>query len=285
MRPQRRPISSRAAPSSAREDLTGPAAKKTQSPGFAPTCAARPAFSSSLRFLATGPPSSPSSCDEDVGEPLGAALLGPLLPGVELLARLARSPGHDHGADVRRLEDPERGVREVLRALGQLEVHAQVGLVGAVARHRLGVGHPRDRGRDVVADQRPDGPQHVLGERDDVVLLDEAHLDVELGELRLPVGAEVLVAVAAGDLEVALHAGDHQQLLEQLRALRQGVPAAGLQPRGHQEVAGALGGGPGQRRGLDLDEAAASCSTSRAARLTSLRSRIAAAGPERRRSR
>ena len=49
--------------------------------------------------------------------------------------------------------------------------------------------------------------------------------------------------------------GDHQQLLEQLRALRQGVPAAGLQPRGHQEVAGALGRGAGQGRRLDLDEA------------------------------
>src|SRR3712207_7044962 len=46
-----------------------------------------------------------------------------------------------------------------------------------------------------------------------------SHLDVELGELRLPVGAEVLVAVAAGDLEVALGAGHHEQLLEQLRAL------------------------------------------------------------------
>ena len=42
--------------------------------------------------------------------------------------------------------------------------------------------------------------------REHVVLVDEAHLDVELGELRLPVGAEVLVAVAARDLVVALHA-------------------------------------------------------------------------------
>ena len=30
----------------------------------------------------------------------------------------------------------------------------------------------------------------------------------------------------------------------------------GLQPRGHEEVARALGGRPGQRRGLDLDEPA-----------------------------
>ena len=100
----------------------------------------------------------------------------------------------------------------------------------------------------------PQRDQDLLGQRDDVVLVDEAHLDVELGELGLPVGAEVLVAVAAGDLVVALHAGDHQQLLEQLRALRQGVPAAGLEPRRHQEVAGALRGRAGQRRGLDLDE-------------------------------
>src|SRR5690606_38378967 len=46
----------------------------------------------------------------------------------------------------------------------------------------------------------------------------------------------------------------HQQLLEQLRALGQCVPAPGLQARRHQEVAGALGGRAGQRRGLDLDE-------------------------------
>ena len=145
IRPPRRPISSRAAPSSAREDLAGPAAKKTQSPGLAPTCAASPARSASVRFLATGPPQLAVLADEHVGQAPGAALLGPLLPGVELLARLARAAGHHHGADVRRLEHPERRVAEVVGALDELEAEAQVGLVGAVAGHRLGVGHPRDR--------------------------------------------------------------------------------------------------------------------------------------------
>ena len=42
-------------------------------------------------------------------------------------------------------------------------------------------------------------------------------LDIELGELGLTVGAEVLVAVAACHLVVAFHAGNLQQLLEQLR--------------------------------------------------------------------
>ena len=73
-----------------------------------------------------------------------------------------------------------------------------------------------------------------------VVLVDEAHLEVELRELGLAVAAQVLVAVAAGDLEVAVDAGDHQQLLELLRALRQRVDAARLEPRRDDEVARAL---------------------------------------------
>ena len=63
-----------------------------------------------------------------------------------------------------------------------------------------------------------------------VVLVDEAGLDVELHELELAVGPQVLVPQAAGDLEVAVDAADHQQLLEELRALGQRVEAAGLEP-------------------------------------------------------
>ena len=54
-------ISLRAAPSSSCDERRGPAAKKTQSPGFAPTASTSPARSASEMFLATGPPSSPSS--------------------------------------------------------------------------------------------------------------------------------------------------------------------------------------------------------------------------------
>ena len=91
---------------------------------------------------------------------------------------------------------------------------------------------------------------------EDVLLVDERHLQVELGELGLAVGAEVLVAEAARDLEVALEAADHQQLLEQLRRLRQRVPGAADQPAGHEEVARALGRRAGQDRRLDLEEVA-----------------------------
>ena len=248
--------SPRSAPSSARERLTGPAAKKMQSPAAAPVWAARPARSASDRFFATGPRSSPSVPDEHVREALRAALPGPLLPLVEHAARLLGAARHHDRADVRRLEDRELAAREVVGALHELEAEAQVGLVRAEAAHRLRIRHARQRRLQLDADRAPHRAEHVLAERDHVVLLDEAHLDVELGELRLAVRAEVLVAVAARDLEVALEAADHQQLLEQLRALRQRVERTRLQARRHEEVARALRGRARQRRRLDLDEVA-----------------------------
>ncbi len=103
---------------------------------------------------------------------------------------------------------------------------------------------------------RGDAEVELLHELQDVVLLDEAHLQVELRELRLPVRAQVLVAVAAGDLEVALESGHHQQLLELLRRLRQGVEAARVDAAGHQVVARTLRRRVGQHGRLDLDELA-----------------------------
>ena len=79
--------------------------------------------------------------------------------------------------------------------------------------------------------------------------VDEAGLEVELGELELAVGAQVLVAHAASDLVVAVEPADHEELLGDLRALRQHVELARVQARGNDELARALGRrGPEQRR-------------------------------------
>ena len=61
-------------------------------------------------------------------------------------------------------------------------------------------------GGDVEALALEHRAHHRLHALDHVVLVDERHLDVELGELRLAVGARVLVAEAARDLVVALEA-------------------------------------------------------------------------------
>ena len=79
-------------------------------------------------------------------------------------------------------------------------------------------------------------------------------LDIDLGELGLPVGPQVLVPEAPDDLKVALDPPDHQDLLEQLGGLRERVEAPSGEPARDQEVPGTLGSGSGQGRGLDLDE-------------------------------
>ena len=135
---------------------------------------------------------------------------------------------------------------------------AQVRLVGAVFAHRLAIGNAREflRHRLAVGESLEDAADHRLHRREDVVLRDEAHLDVELVEFaRQPVGARILVAEAGRDLEIAVEARHHDQLLELLRRLRQRVELSRMQPRRHEEVARALRRGGGQDRRLELVEA------------------------------
>ena len=56
----------------------------------------------------------------------------------------------------------------------------------------------------------------ALDDVEHIVLVDEGHFEVQLGELWLAIRALVLVAVAADDLEITIHAGHHEQLLVEL---------------------------------------------------------------------
>src|SRR5262249_5532036 len=99
-----------------------------------------------------------------------------------------------------------------------------------------------------AAHHRLDGAKHIL-------LLNEAHLEVELVELtRRTVGARVLVAEAGRDLEVGVEARDHDELRELLRRLRQGVELAGMNARRYEEVARTLGARRGEDGRLELEE-------------------------------
>ena len=98
--------------------------------------------------------------------------------------------------------------------------------------------------------------QHRLDRVEHVVLSDEAHLEIELVEFaRRAVGAGVLVAEAGRDLEIAVEARDHDQLLEHLRRLRKRVELARMDAARDQIVASALRRTGGQDRGLELGEA------------------------------
>ncbi len=135
---------------------------------------------------------------------------------------------------------------------------AQVRLVGAVFAHRDVIGNARKFLRDRLAlgEGLEHAAQHRLHRRQHVVLLDKAHFEVELVEFaRQAVGARVLVAEARRDLEIAVEARHHDQLLVLLRRLRQRVERAGMDARRHQEVARAFGRRGGQDRRRELGEA------------------------------
>ncbi len=124
------------------------------------------------------------------------------------------------------------------------ECHAEthVGLVAAVVFHGIGPGHAQE---GLCKLDASDFFEKMLGHAlecvDDVVLVDIAHLTVDLCEFGLAVSAQVFVAEAFHNLEIAVDAGHHQQLLECLRALGQGVELALIHARGHHKVARTLG--------------------------------------------
>jgi len=98
-----------------------------------------------------------------------------------------------------------------------LHPEAQIGLVVAVLAHRLRVRHAWEGPRDLHAqDLAPERRDQLLHHREDVVLGDERHLQIDLGELPAADRGAVLVAEALDDLEVPLESGHHEELLEQL---------------------------------------------------------------------
>ena len=123
-----------------------------------------------------------------------------------------------------------------------LEPEARVRLVRTVHLHSAIVGKARKGPFHLDVDQREKLFHEALDDVEEDVALGESHLDVHLRELRLAVGAQVFVAEAAHDLKIAVEARDHQDLLEQLWRLRQGVEAPVLDAAGHQIIARALGG-------------------------------------------
>ena len=120
---------------------------------------------------------------------------------------------------------------------------AQVGFVGAELAHGVVVGDARERCGQRDAGCGKARGEELLNYREDMFAAREAHLEIDLRELKLAIGAEILVAETAGDLEVAVEARDHEDLLEDLGRLRQCVELAWMDAAWYQEIARAFGGG------------------------------------------
>ena len=210
----------------------------------------------------------PVGRDRQVDEAAGAQTLRRLDQLVDLAAARRAQAGHGDALDPPAggqglVEDAEARGRAPVRAaqdrgkVDELHAEPEVGLVGSETLERLVVGEAR-KGHvlegPLGGDGAGDRDRHGLDEVHHRVLGDEAHLEVELGELRLPIAAEILVPEAARDLVVAVQARDHEELLELLGALRQGIDGARLEARRNDEVAGTFGRALDEDGCLDLDE-------------------------------
>ena len=152
------------------------------------------------------------------------------------------------------LEDPIPRVPEDVGGFHEAQAEAQVGPVRAGGLHGLLPAHPREGAGQLDPPDGEHAHRQLLDQLIDELLVDEGGFQVDLGELGLPVRPGVLVAEAADDLVVALHPGDHQQLLELLGRLRQGVEAPRVDAAGDQVVPRPFGSAAGQHRRLDLGE-------------------------------
>ena len=208
-------------------------------------------------------PSKPSAVRLQPREALRARALRDVLECVDLLARergarpaprapMTRSPSRD------RLAQERRAATRAAAALTS---------VSSRPKRRSGLSEPK---RPIASAnvRRGNGsgsstPRHVFHrcayrpsiDVEHVLLAHERHLEVDLRVLGLAVGAQVLVAQAARELEVAVEARDHQDLLVDLRRLRQRVALAAVDAARHDVVARALGRRLDQHRRLDLEEA------------------------------
>src|SRR5690242_18167400 len=185
-----------------------------------------------------------------------AALLAKGFKLVALLAAHGSGFGYANGHQRQAFGRQALAFEQVLDAMEGRE--AQIRLIAAIGTHSLRVGEARHRNLHLNAGRLHDGLQHALDHFVDGFLLREGHLQIDLGKFGLPIGAQVLIAEAAHDLEIFVEARDHQQLFEDLRRLRQRVEVAWADPRGNQIVARAFRCGAGHKRRLDFEKALAS---------------------------
>ena len=137
---------------------------------------------------------------------------------------------------------PVNEYRRGFLQVAEPHIEADIGLIVSVSPHR---GFPGGalNGSFVIdplhigEDPLDQSLEHVQ----DIFLFDEAHLAIDLRELRLTIGPQVLVTEAFYDLIVSVVSADHQQLLEGLRGLRQGVELTAVHARGHDEIARTFG--------------------------------------------
>ena len=186
--------------------------------------------------------------DFDPGKALRAVYLDEFGKIVDFLAAQCAALGHAQSLDQRSGgKELEAGTCNAGGNVPESEVKARVGLVHSVVAHGLFPCQAGKGQRQINIHGVMEHAGHeTFGHAHDLIFIHKAHFDVDLGELGLAVGAQVLVTEAAGHLVIAIHAAHHEHLLELLGRLRQGIELALIEAAGHKEVARSFRRGLGQ---------------------------------------
>ena len=196
-----------------------------------------------------------------VGKPLGLVGLDKLDELVNFLAgELVCSPldvDRTYAARLKRsCKHLEFGVAQQVGQVGELKAEPGVWLIRSESVHCLLIANAAQRQLNVHIQ---DLFEHVLHkplvDLDDVVDIDKAHFEVDLGEFGLTIGAQVLIPEAAGDLHVTVKSSEHSQLFVLLGGLGQGKEFARVHAGGDEVVARTLRGRFDEDRGLNLNKA------------------------------
>ena len=205
----------------------------------------------------------------DIAKPGIAFGPRPIVHVIEKLAALfvgarRRDGAHDISSFDHLGEQAKARTDEVRRDILDLDRVAQIGLVVTVFQHRFGIGNARKR----PLGHRPGRPaaktgifledtgQNRLDGCKNIVLCYKAHFKIELIKLtRRAIRPCIFITKAWRDLEIAIKARHHQQLLEHLRRLRQRIELPRMDARRHQIIARAFGAARRQDRRLKLGEA------------------------------
>ena len=166
--------------------------------------------------------------------------------------------GTDRAAICNRISKyTEAGVGQNVAEVLQLKAKTDIGLVRAEAIHGFLIRHTDKVLFHIdVVELTHQIFDKAFVHSDNIVLHHKGHFGVDLGKFRLTVCTEVLIAVATGDLEITVKAGEHQQLLIQLRRLGQSIELTGMHTAGHQIVSCAFGSGLDQVGGFNVNETA-----------------------------
>ena len=140
------------------------------------------------------------------------------------------------------LEDLEFTAGNNVGDLANLQRITQVGAIDAKAIHGILPSHLLNAANVIAKDVMPYCVRKSAHHGHDVFALNKAHFQVNLTEFCLSVSARIFVTQALTDLDVAIETRHHQDLLEKLRTLRQGVPHALVQACGNDKVARAFRG-------------------------------------------